>query len=82
MKTICDNDLNVDQVIEVIYPGLSKQRGKIINYLGIKLDYSVAGKVKIKMKNYVRDVIEVCSDMIGALKSPAQGNLFSITLDV
>ena len=38
MKTICNNELNVDQVIEeieIIYPGLTKQRGQIINYLGM-----------------------------------------------
>ena len=69
MKIICDNELNVDQAIdeiEIIYPGLTKQRGRNINYLGMTFDYTVPDKVKITMKNYARDVLEGCSDMTGA----------------
>ena len=61
MKIIYNNELNVDQVIEIIeniYLGLTKQRVRIINYLGMTSDYSVPEKVKITMKNYVRDVLE------------------------
>ena len=43
-------------------------------------DYSVPEKVKITMKNYVRDVLEGCSNMTGTAESPAQSNLFSATL--
>ena len=43
-------------------------------------DYSVPEKVKITMKNYVRDALEGCSDMTGTAESPAQFNLFSVTL--
>ena len=68
MKIIYNNELNVNQVIEIIeniYLGLTKQRVRIINYLGMTSDYSVPEKVKITMKNYVRDVLEGCSDMTG-----------------
>ena len=83
MKIICDNELNVNQAIgeiEITYPGLTKQRGRTINYLGMTFDYSVPEKVKMKMKKYVRDVHEGCSDMTGTAESPAQSNLFSVTL--
>ena len=42
MKITCATELIIDQVIkeiEQLYPGLSKQRGKIINYLGMNFDY-------------------------------------------
>ena len=83
MKIICNNELNVDQAIEEIesiYPGFTKQRDRIINYLGMTFDYSVPKKVKITMKNYVRDVLEWCSNMTGTGESLAQSYLFSVTL--
>ena len=45
-------------------------------------DYSVPEKVKITMKNYVRDVLEGCSDMTGTAESPAQSNLFLFSLNM
>jgi hypothetical protein len=34
-------------------------RGKINNYLGMKLDYTVCGKVKITMFDYVNEILTV-----------------------
>ena len=31
-------------------------RGKVHDYLGMKLDYSQNGKVKIYMRDYVKDI--------------------------
>ena len=81
MKIISDSELIIDHVIdeiELIYPGLTKQRGRIINYLGMTFDYSVNGKVKITMENYVRDVLKGCEDIEGTSDSPAHSNLFSV----
>ena len=81
MKIMSDSESIIDHVIdeiELIYPGLTKQRGRIINYLGMTFDYSVSGKVKITMENYVREVLKGCEDIEGTSDSPAHSNLFSV----
>ena len=83
MKITSKNEFIIDQVIEEIealYPGLSKQRGRIINYLGMTFDYSISGKVKITMANYIKDVLEGCADIPGTTDFPAHNNLFRIRL--
>ena len=54
MKIISSSEIIINQVIdeiEAIYPNQTKQRGKIINYLGMTFDYSILGKVKNTMSN-------------------------------
>ena len=41
-------------------------------------DYSILGKVKISMANYIRDVLEGCADITGKSDSPAHSNLFTV----
>ena len=41
-------------------------------------DYSIPGKVKITMANYIRDVLEGCTDITGTADSPAHSNLFTV----
>ena len=41
MKITSNSEFNIDQVIaeiEILYPGLTKQRGRIINYIGMTFD--------------------------------------------
>ena len=81
MKISSTNELYIDQVIEEIetlYPGLTKQRGRVINYLGMTFDYSIKGQVKITMSNYVTEVLQGCSDMLGTAHTPAHSNLFNV----
>jgi len=81
----------VDQFIEWCRekwedPGITKMkpsRGKIHDYLGVTLDYSVPGKVKIYMKDYVNKMFEDFPYMkdVQELKSastPAAEHLFTV----
>jgi hypothetical protein len=58
---------------------LTVTRGKLHEYLGIQLDYSVLGKVAIRMQDYIRKVIEEApDDMDGTTATPAAYNLFDV----
>lgn len=61
---------------------LTVNRGKIHDYLGMKLDYSEPGKVKITMEDYIQSMLnELPEDMIGTSKNPAAGHLFKVNLE-
>jgi hypothetical protein len=54
-------------------------RGKIHDYLGMVLDYSEAGVVKIDMRDYVAKTLnKMPANMDGSATSPAAGHLFNI----
>ena len=75
------NEFNIDQVIaeiEILYPGLTNQRGRIIKYIGMTFDYSKHGCVRITMANYINEVLEGCTDMSRKLQTPAHSNHFDI----
>ena len=58
---------------------LSITRGKIHNYLGMKLDFSNPGKVAIHMEDYVRIILrDIPKDMVGNAVTPAAKHLFAI----
>jgi hypothetical protein len=58
---------------------LTINRGKIHEYLGITLDYSIKGKVRITMYDYIDDVLEeVPADMKGVAATPAANHLFTV----
>ncbi len=67
-------------------PGITKlkpSRGKVHDYLGIILDYSEDGKVKIDMRNYVKGMLEdfPYMDQVDKLKrvsTPAAEHLFNV----
>ena len=67
--------------LEYIYKGLSVQRGKMINYLGMRLDFSENEKVKITMQKYVDDLMEFCAEITGVASSPAKQDLFTVVED-
>jgi len=50
-------------------------RGKVLEYLGLTLDYSVQGKVKISMYDYML-VDEAPGWMTGVMKTPVVNLLF------
>jgi hypothetical protein len=80
MITCCD-DKHVDHVIseiENIYPGLTKHRGKVLNYIGMTFNFETAGKVKITMEGFIKELLEDCKDIIGVSPTPAKPDLFSI----
>ena len=69
---------DVTKQIETIYPGLTKQRGKVLNYIGMTFDFSKEGCVKMTMGGFVQDLVEGCKDMPGTANTPARANLFTV----
>ena len=58
---------------------LTITRGKIHDYLGMKLDFSTPGKVSIEMRHYITELInESPPDMEGCANTPAASHLFTI----
>ena len=54
-------------------------RGKIHEYLGMTLDYSEKGKVKIKMLKYLEKMFaDLPDDMDGEAPNPAAKHLFTV----
>jgi len=60
---------------------LTSTSGKILEYLGMTLDYSCKNKVKISMYEYVDKLLtESPADMDGSAKTPAANHLFNVNL--
>jgi hypothetical protein len=58
---------------------LTITRGKVHEYLGMTLDYSIDGKVMIQMYRYIRDALaELPTDMDGKRTTPAADHLFDV----
>ena len=64
---------------------LTVKRGKIHDYLGMTLDYTTKGKVRIDMKDYIRkilnDVEHLTDGWEGKAITSATENLFKISYD-
>jgi len=61
---------------------LTTNRGKILEYLGLTLDYSEKGRVRISMYEYVKKIVnESPDDMKGIAKTPASSHLFHTNAD-
>ena len=78
----------VEKVLDMLNERYGKEtpitinRGKVHDYLGMTLDYSEAGRVKIRMDDYIERVInEAPDDMSGTAVSPAANHLFDINPD-
>jgi ribosomal protein L24E len=81
MIITASNESRIDDVIkqiETIYPGLTKHRGKVLNYIGMTFDFNKGGCVEMTMEGFVQDLIEGCKDMPGTANTPARANLLSI----
>ena len=58
---------------------LTVKRGKIHDYLGMDLDWSVAGKVTISMIKYIYKILEEFVEVIKkTAATPARDNLFHV----
>ena len=61
---------------------LTVNRGKVHDYLGMTLDFTKEGKVKIKMLDYVEKMLdEAPEDMDGEALTPAANRLFEVDED-
>jgi hypothetical protein len=53
--------------------------GKVHEYLGMTIDYTDNGKVKITMKDYIKSILnDLPDDMNGELPTPAGTHLFEL----
>ena len=60
-------------------PKLTVKRGKAHDYLGMDLDYSQEGSVKVSMVRYTEKLLRDFSERItGSATSPAQDHLFKV----
>ena len=58
---------------------LTTYRRKILDRLGMKIDYCRKGKVKFSIENYIKQLLEEAPyDMEGIAKTPATCHLFNI----
>ena len=58
---------------------LTTNRGKVLDYLGIRIDYRKKEKVTFSMEDYIKKILEdVPHDMEGTAKTPAANHLFNI----
>ena len=61
---------------------LTVTRGKVHEYLGMTLDFSVDGKVSVIMKDYIEDILdETPADMNGEAATPAANHLTEVNHD-
>jgi len=59
---------------------LTVTRGDLHDYLGMTIDYSVDGKVSIRMDDYVENMLlELPSDLSGSAATPAANHLFTVS---
>ena len=83
MMITSTDDKHIDKIIheiEQLYPGLTKIRGKVLNYIGMTFNYKESGKVKINMEGFIKDLLETCKDLlVGVLTLPADKNSFHTT---
>jgi hypothetical protein len=61
---------------------LTKSRGDIHDYLGMILDFSASGVVRIDMSGYLQTILsEIPKDMNGTIATPATAHLFKVNTD-
>jgi hypothetical protein len=75
----------VTSIIELVSQEFGKEapltinRGKVHDYLGMQLDYSLDGKIKITMYDYIENMLsELPEDMAGVANTPAAPHLFDV----
>ena len=57
-------------------------RGKVHNYLGMVLDYSTPGEVKVNMIKYIKDTVEGFIELVSdGAATPAAYHLFDVDAD-
>ncbi len=76
----CVSQGNLDKFgafLSEAYPEIRTKRGKVINYIGVTFDYTVAGEVKVNMDKCVNDILSGCR--VDKIRStPATENLFDV----
>ena len=80
----CDSKV-VDWIIKMLEAEFGKEapltirRGKIHDYLGMTLNFTIDGKVQIRMEDYIRTMLAALpEEMAGVAATPAAEHLFKI----
>jgi len=79
----CKIEAEIDNVVRFIvdrFKTITEHDGFVLSYLGMSLDFSEDGKVKITMPGYVNDVLENLEDT-KEVSTPATATLFDIEQD-
>ena len=77
---VSDDKSQVDQTIEhlrEIYLDITVKRGKVHDYLGIRLDFRNEGEVFMSMSQYVKEIV-TSAGITGTADTPAASDLFDI----
>jgi hypothetical protein len=78
-KVVDDLIADLDSEFGKETPSLSKSRGKVHDYLGMTLDFSVPGQVTVTMIDYIKMIcMDLLNDMIGKAATPATNRLFQV----
>jgi hypothetical protein len=79
----CNEIMKIVQEIKNIYgENLTKNSGKVHDYLGMTFDFSFTKEVKVNMWDYLRKVIkEFPEEITGVCTTPAGDNLFKVRDD-
>jgi hypothetical protein len=62
------------------YGEITMTSGTTLNYLGMSIDFSHTGEVRITMSGYIEEVL-AASGILGTSKTPATDGLFEVRLD-
>ena len=66
------------QWLESEYGELHRARGKRHDYLGMWINYSIPGEVRISMEEYLRGLLDdFPEDITETLEAPSKSNLFN-----
>ena len=78
-KTVVEQQI---RFLESIYGPISSVTGKVHTYLGIDMDFTTPGEVKLSMVDYLKEVIEDFPEPItGSANTPAADHLFEQSND-
>ena len=76
----CVNVESIDEVNNMLvskYGEVNRSDGPILNYVGMTLDFSSEGEVKLSMKKYIDDIIDLYQ-VSGDASTPANKSLFNV----
>ena len=71
------NTQTIKELAKIYGPGITVSRGKVHDYLGMKLDFSDEGSFMVDMEQYLDGMMEdLPSDFDGHASTPAADHLF------
>jgi len=56
--------------LRTVYPEVTEKRGRVVNYVGMTFDYTVAGQVSVTMDQCVKDILNGCG-VVSPKSTPA-----------